>query len=212
MFRLTNGDNLVAKIHRSTDDKYYLERPMKITSIIANDPTDPTGMFKRELVYLIPWMEYTNDIVVPVQKSFVVSMCVADSEISTAYDVQKEREDTGGGDDINMQGNLFGGETPDDPTKQPDDDNILGKFLFEDGEFVEGDRLDITDMSIKDIVNNILDDIISNSQLPPEEWDENNIDKTRNDYGNNLDDWSPYIKDYIIDSPQDDIEKDSEES
>ena len=215
LFRLTNGDNLVAKIHRSSDDKYYLERPMKITSIIANDPIDPTGMFKKELVYLIPWMEYTNDNVVPIQKSVVISMCVADSEISSAYDIQKEREDTGGGGYLGDDGSAP--SPPDqEPTSQDEMDNILGRFVFEDGEFVADNKLDITDMSIKDIVNNILDDIITNAKNSEEDWDGNDIDKTRDDYGCHLEDWSPYIEDYLNENPyhkgKDDTEKDSEES
>lgn len=203
LFRLTNGDNLVAKIHRSSDDKYYLERPMRIKSIMANDPTDPTGMFKRELVYLIPWIEYSNDNVVPIQKSVVMSMVVADSEISSAYDIQKEREDTDGflGDD---GGNDSTAPASDEiPTAQDELDNILGKFMFEDGEFIADNKIDITDMSIKDIVNNILEDIINNSRQEPVEWDDNKINKDRKDYGNDLDDWSPYIEDYIIEPPLD---------
>jgi len=173
---------------------------------MANDPTDPTGMFKRELVYLIPWIEYTIDNVVPIQKSVVMSMCVADSEISSAYDIQKEREDTDGflGDD---SGNDSTAPASDEtPTAQDEMDNILGKFMFENGEFITDNKIDITDMSIKDIVNNILEDIINNSRQEPVDWDDNKINKDRKDYGNDLDDWSPYIEDYIIDPrpPSDD--------
>ena len=213
LFRLTNGDNLVAKIHRSTDDKYYLERPMRITSIIADDPINPTSMFKRELVYLVPWIEHTNDNVVPIKKSVVVSMCVADTEISTAYDIQKEREDVGG-----MGEESSDAPFPEQPPEQPthpnnkDIDELLGNIMFEDGEFIPENK-NITDMSIKDIVNNILNDIVANAHQPPEEeWDENAIDKTRDDYGCHLEDWSPYIEDYTKEPPphtEDDTKKDS---
>jgi hypothetical protein len=213
LFRLTNGDNLVAKIHRSSDDKYYLERPMKITSIIANDPTDPNGMFKRELVYLSPWVEYSNDNVIPIRKSVVISMCVADSEISTAYDMQKEREDTGGSCDMDNQN---GKDSNNQSTPQDNYEDILNRFMFEDGEFITDNSMDITDMSIKDIVNNILEDIIINSKNNEKEWDEEDIDKSRDDYGCHLEDWSPYLEDYFKEKPhhkeQDDTEKDSEES
>ena len=111
-----------------------------------------------------------------------MAISMANSDISMAYDIQKEREDT-----PNTLDNYFDGDG--------DDENIIGI-----GE------MDVNvDMSIKDIVNNILEDIINNkpekNDIP---WNEENIDKTHPEYGSRIDDWSPHVEDYINEENDDD--------
>jgi hypothetical protein len=206
LFRLTNGDCLVSKVCRSNEDKFYLERPMKINSIIANDPEDKTGRFKRELVYLTSWVEYTKDNIVSVSKTFVMAISSANSDISMAYDIQKEREDTPSTSDDNYpEGWKQNGFFP---------DNSIGGDDYGDDDSDEYivKEMDVSDMSIKDIVNNILEDIINNRAKDDDTivWDEENIDKTDPEYGSRMDDWSPNIEDYT--NEDDDTPFSSEEN
>jgi len=191
LFRLTNGDCLVAKVYRSNEAKFYLERPMKINSIIANDPEDKTGMFKRELVYLTPWVEYTKDNIVSVSKTFVMAISNANYDISIAYDIQKEREDTPKTNGWKEQ-EIF-----------PDEYSEYSEYSDGD-QYTLGEEIDVTDMSIKDIVNNILNDIIQNKVDKAIPWDEEEIDKTHPEYGSRMNDWSPHIGDYVNEDKNDD--------
>ena len=59
-------------------------------------------------------------------------------------------------------------------------------------------------MSIKDIVNNILNDIIQNKVDKAIPWDEEEIDKTHPEYGSRMNDWSPHIGDYVNEDKNDD--------
>ncbi len=112
--------------------------------------------------------------------------------LTQAYNMQKEREDTGGGDN-------------DITSLLPDDLNL--SEMLENSCF--GD--DPSNMDISDIVSDIVSDIINGNiqnfkfkyeedvekQPEDEEWNESCVDKDRNNYGNELDDWSPYIEDYF---------------
>ena len=190
LFRLTNGDCLVSKVYRSNEDKFYLERPMKINSIIANDPEDRTGKFKRELVYLTPWVEYTKDNIVSVSKTFVMAISTANSDISIAYDIQKEREDI----------------PPNDSGSWKEEELLPEDYSGYNDQYTLDEEIDVSDMSIKDIVNNILNDIIQNKANSEEMlWDEEEIDKTHPEYGSRMEDWSPNIEDYLDDDDDTDV-------
>jgi hypothetical protein len=189
LFRLTNGDCLVSKVYRSNEDKFYLERPMKINSIIANDPEDRTGKFKRELVYLTPWVEYTKDNIVSVSKKFVMAISTANMDISIAYDIQKEREDI----------------PPNDLGSWKEEELLPEDYSGYGDQYTLDEEIDVSDMSIKDIVNNILNDIIQNKVNSEEIWDEEEIDKTHPEYGSRMEDWSPNIEDYLNDDDDTDV-------
>jgi hypothetical protein len=172
--RLVNGDKLIAKITGSNKSKLFLERPMVIEEIIGTQSINPQFAIKREFLVLQNWIEFSKSNVVGIPKEHVLTIYDPDELVTKAYNTQKEREDTGFDE--------------------------LKSLLDAD----ENDELSMTNQSdISDIVSDIINGNIQNFKIKYEEnldedWSDIDIDKNRDDYGNELNDWSPYLEDYFF--------------
>jgi len=178
--RLVNGEKLIAKISGSTSTKLVLNRPMTIRGMTTNNPL--AGISKEFLV-LTDWMEHCSDDNVRIKLDCVLTISSPDEFIEEAYDCQKEYEDTGSADP----------RMEDIPNSGSDNNNhkTLAELLeeAEDEEFTEDSLKEF----LSDFVNSIVDKASSKLE---EEWIDEEVDKERPDYGNELDDWSPYPEDY----------------
>lgn len=182
IIRLVNGEKLIAKISGSTTSKLILNRPMTIRGMTTNNPL--MGVTKEFLI-LNDWLEHCADNDVRIKLEAVLTISNPDEYIEEAYDCQKEYLDTGKVDprmeDVH--------ETESSSSK---DHKTLAELLEE-----SDDDMELTGDGLKeflhDFVNSIVDKAASKLE---EEWDEEDIDKDRDDYGNDLDDWSPYPEDY----------------
>ena len=168
IIRLVNGEKIIAKITGSNKDKLYLDRPMIIEGIIGTQVISPIHMVKKEFLILQNWIEFCKNNNVGIPRNQILAIYAPDDMITKAYDIQKLREDTGNND---MQSFL-------------DDASDSGLNNFE--------------------ISKLLDDIVGGdiSEFYCEEeendnWSESNVDKDRSDYGNEPDDWSPFIEDYF---------------
>jgi len=172
--RLVNGDKLIAKITGSNKSKLFLERPMVIEEIIGTQSINSQFAIKREFLVLVNWIEFSKSNVVGIPKEHVLTIYDPDELVTNAYNTQKEREDTG----LDELKSLLSDENNESYDSQYQSD-------------------------ISDIVNDIVNGNIQNFMIKHEEnsndedWSDIDIDKGRNDYGNELSDWSPYLEDYF---------------
>jgi hypothetical protein len=178
VIRLVNGDNIVAKITGSNVQKLYLERPMLIKGMMTDGGFMQIGFHhKQEIILLENWIEFSNDNIVGIPKQSILSITNPTIGIEQLYDRQKECEDTP------------------KSVHQLDIDIDLddkSKSIMES----------VQNIDINDIVSDIISDIISNAYDNVEEddeWSDEFVDKNRDDYGNDLNDWSPYLNDYLED-------------
>ena len=165
--RLVNGERLIAKIVGSNSNKLYLERPMSIKGFTA---TDPSMLVSKEFLTLHNWIEFSSTNKVGIPREYVLTISDAGSFIEDAYDKQKEHEDVDDGP------NGISDEISD----------IINEELLNNKDGLTNLINDV----ISGIVDNYSDDEVD------ELWEEDNIDKNREDYGNDLSDWSPYPEDY----------------
>ena len=177
LFRLVSSEYIIAKIIGSSKDKYFLDRPMAITGFTSMGGVSGLGMTQKQYVCLNNWMEFGVENTIQLEKNFVMVVVQPEDNLAEAYDKQKEYEDMDGMVDIvNI------------------DDIPLDEILGENG--------------MSDLVNKIMNDVTSNGRISfdsgkeesnEEDWDIRDIDTTRDDYGCHLEDWSPYIEDYLGD-------------
>ena len=164
ILRLKTGEQIITHIRNSNEEKLFLDRPMKIITMIMQDPDEPSCPMGKEFVYLNNWVEFSlaNHIAIP--KSLVYAILPPNNETLKAYKTHKKMED-------------------------------INKIAPEAQDVDEEDGL-----SFHDMVSNIVSDIIcshTNPSIEEEEyWDEREVNKNRDDYGNDLNDWSPYVDDY----------------
>ena len=173
IIRLTNGERLIARISGSNSNKFLLERPMSIKGFVTKNLSG----IEKEYVILNKWAEYTNENIIKVPKHFVITMYSPEKSMSEMYDSAKEVEDTQGNEleDVNI--NV---------------DSILDKYGI--------DAENISDDAAQSILDGIIEGIFgisSQEEISEEDWDEDDIDKDRPDYGSNWNDWSPYPEDYF---------------
>lgn len=169
--RLVNGERLIAKINGSTNHKLILHRPMTIRGMVTKN--------SREWLILNDWLEHCQDNEVGIRLDAILTISNPDEFISEAYDCQKEYLDTGHAD----------GGMEDLPAGE--DDATLADLLSE----MEGGS---ANQGLKDWVENFVSSILDNAAKNlEEEWDEEEVDTDRPDWGNDLDDWSPYPEDYM---------------
>tara|TARA_Y100000034_G_scaffold71446_1_gene86186 strand:+ start:506 stop:1138 length:633 start_codon:yes stop_codon:yes gene_type:complete len=187
IIRLVNGEKLIAKITNSSDKKLFLERPMTISGIINTKAIGPMHMIKKEFLVLNNWIEFCQNNTVGVSKDFILTISDPDDFIIDAYDVQKEHEDVGIDRRCRNNNKQFG-DQPDDLFSNCSDEEIQS-MLENIG----------MDFNINDVVNQIIQNNINNYDDDDVEWSEEDIDKSRGDYGNDMDDWSPYYDDYFDD-------------
>ena len=165
ILRLKTGEQIITRIKNSNNDKLFLDRPMKISTMLMRDADDPESPLGREYVYMNNWVEFSLDNHIAIPKSIVYAILPPNEETLKAYKMHKNMEDK----------------------------SQLPKTIEENDEEY---------MTFSDIVSDIVGDIISShmgidGMNEEETWDENLIDKNRKDYGNHLDDWSPYVDDYF---------------
>ena len=185
IIRLVNGEKLIAKITGSDKKKLFLERPMVIEGVIGTESINPLMAIRKEYLILQNWIEFCKNNIVGVPKEHILTIYSPDDLLTKAYDTQKEREDTGGNDITSL--------LPEDLGNNDSlSDMICGSLNSEN-------------MDISDIVNDIVNGNIQNFKFKyedmdntdDEDWSEDMVNKNRSDYGNELDDWSPYIEDYF---------------
>ena len=164
ILRLNTGEQIITHIRNSNEEKLFLDRPMKIVTLIMRDPDEPASPMGREFVYLNNWVEFSlaNHIAIP--KSLVFAILPPNSETLKAYKTHKKMED-------------------------------INKHVSEEPDLDEEEN-----PSFHDMVSNIVSDIICSHMDPMDEedlWDDDDINKDREDYGNDPNDWSPYLDDYF---------------
>ena len=173
ILRLKTGEQLICKISNSNKTSLYLDRPMRINTVFMGDPSDQTGMSRTEIVFLNNWVEFSAVKGIAIPKDMIFAILPPNREAIKAYEFKKIKEDS---PDINLS------------------DNPHAQDIMND----EDD--DYTGATFEEIVNSIVHDIIENHTNNPsmdEIWDESSINKNRENYGNDLDDWSPYSEDYL---------------
>jgi len=171
--RLVNGERLIAKISGSNSNKLFLDRPMSIRGVIS-PPNEMSGMSKEFLV-LNNWNEFCSNNVVGIPRQFILTISDPDTFIEDAYETQKDHEDTYDATKL-LEGSKSGS------------DSLMDKIEEEIGK-----------SNVEDIIQDIIGDIISNFDHgePVDDWSEADLDVDREDFGNELDDWSPYPEDYL---------------
>jgi hypothetical protein len=174
IIRLVNGERLIARISGSTKQKMVLNRPMTVRGMTTNGPG-----INREYLVLQDWLEHSNDIHVKVPTNQILTISTPDDFITDAYEAQKEYMDTGQADSK--------------LENYPEEMTL--KDLFS-GDLSEGDELQGEEL--QEFLNNLVDSIVNKatSNLEDEEWIEEEQDSDRDDWGNDLNDWSPYPDDY----------------
>ena len=171
IIRLVNGEKLIAKICGSTKHKLILHRPMTIRGMVTKN--------SREWLILNDWLEHCRDNEVGIKLDAILTISNPDEFISEAYDCQKEYMDTGHAD-----------PQMDDLPSDSEGDATLADLLAE----MDGGS---SNHNLKDWVENFVSSILENAAKNlEEEWDEDEVDTDRPDWGNQYDDWSPYPEDY----------------
>lgn len=180
--RLVNGERLIAKMSgRTSSKKLILERPMTIRGMVNSNPI--IGMTKEYLI-LTDWMEYCVDNEARISENYVLTISMPDDFLIEAYDAQKEYMDTGNAgpnlEDIDKIGNM------------------TLKDLLENPDFNEDNIERFDQDSLKDFLGEFFSSIMgSAAERMEEEWSDDDLDKDRDDFGNNFDDWSPHPEDYM---------------
>ena len=182
IIRLVNGEKLIAKISGSNSKKLFLERPMVINGIkgLGGGSAEMSRMIRKEFIALTNWIEFSFGNVIDVPRDFILTISIPNSFIISAYETQKQYDDEGGTLYTNFENNNVYYESSDSLQYEIDE------------ELMDSINADIT---------NIVNDIISGKMLQEDlnDWDEEDIDKNREDYGTDLNDWSPYPDDYLGD-------------
>jgi hypothetical protein len=187
IIRLVNGEKLIAKISGSTTSKLILNRPMTIRGMTTNNPI--MGVTKEFLI-LNDWLEHCSDNDVRIKLESVLTISNPDEYIEEAYDCQKEYLDTGKVDP-RME------DVYDEKTPSIDGHKTIAELLEESS---DDDDLELTGEGLKDFLHDFVNSIVNKAASKlEEEWHEDDVDKDRDDYGNDLDDWSPYPEDYYDD-------------
>jgi hypothetical protein len=178
IIRLVNGEKIIAKVKGSTKQKLFLHRPMTIRGMTTKDSLKGDA---REWLILNDWLEHCSDDQVGIRLDAILTISNPDEFIVEAYDCQKEYLDTGNVIDEIMD------DLPDGV-----DENMSISELLNEMEGSDGPN------SLKDWVENFVSGIIGNAAKNAEEaWNEDDVDKDSPDWGNDLNDWSPYPEDYF---------------
>jgi hypothetical protein len=187
---MKTGEELVARIVRSDKKNLMLERPMRVMGCMIEDSQDPNGSVQREMVYMNDYLEHTSVQKIAVPRDVIQNILPPNKNILAAYIQTKERFDRADQLHENMSKMMeqaFGEEPPD-----------------------ESDVHDLQG-NIKDIISGMIDSILNSydmaqeeqkqhgnfhEEISDEDWNEEDVDKTREDWGNDWTDWSPDPKDY----------------
>ena len=143
---------------------------MSINGIIGTENINQTHMIKKEFLILNNWIEFCQNDVVGIPKNLILTISSPDKFIKDAYDLQKEHEDVGYGSYKSINNN----------EESTDISDIINHL----------------NTDINDIINEIISGNLSYSD-EEENWSDDEVDKGRQDYGNDMDDWSPYCDDYF---------------
>ncbi len=181
VIKLTTGDKIIAKIIGSNENKLMIDRPMIIKGMVMGDML---GGVQKEFVMLNKWAEYSSDERISLYKKFVMIIYKPDDALFDMYDKAKKLEDSY--DEYT--------DSKDVAFSSDDLDADIDAMIEEHG--LDG----VDEEHIRTIMDGVLENIINKLNDPAEEWSEEDIDKSREDYGNDLEDWSPYTSDYFDES------------
>tara|TARA_Y100000310_G_scaffold253734_1_gene260675 strand:+ start:2346 stop:2912 length:567 start_codon:yes stop_codon:yes gene_type:complete len=172
ILRLKTGEQVISRIRNSNKEKLFLDRPMKISTMVMRNPDEPIG---REYVYMNNWVEFSLDNHIAIPKSIIYAILPPNKETLKAYAVHKEMEDKENSSSLQ----------PNHETDIDDEDPLPFNEMVSN--------------IVEDIINSHFGIDVSIEGIDDEEeiWDENTIDKNRKNYGNDLNDWSPYLDDYF---------------
>jgi len=181
VLKLVTGEELVTRIVRSDKNNLLLERPMRVMGCMMEDPTDPSGGIQREMVYMNDYLEHSSIQRVKMPRNAILNILPPSKTIITAYIQTLERFDRA--DQLyNNMGKMM--------------DQAMDEIPDEEG------MCDLQD-NIKEVISGIVDSILnsygesqSSAEEEVEDWNEEDVDKTRDDWGNDYTDWSPDLKDY----------------
>jgi hypothetical protein len=181
ILRLKTGEQLITRISSSNQEKLYLHRPMRINTVIMGDPSDHSGESRREIVFLNNWVEFAETDSIAIPKDIIFAILPPNKETVKAYELQQIKEDSW---DKHMTSEMM---------SELADAASNGEMMTDE---------EVPNSSFEEVISDIVEKIISShfglhsDEISEEEWDENLVDKDREDYGNDLDDWSPYTDDY----------------
>ena len=187
VIKMKTGEELVARIVRSDKKNLMLERPMRVMGCVIEDPQDPNGSVQREMVYMNDYLEHTSVQKIAVPRDVIQNILPPNKNILAAYIQTKERFDRADQLHENMS-------------------KMMEQAMDEDPD--ENGMYDLQN-NVKDIISRMIDSILNSYGMAPEEqqdglreeiseedWNEEDVDKTRDGWGNDWTDWSPDPKDY----------------
>jgi len=178
VLKLVTGEELVARIVRSDKNNLLLERPMRVMGCMIEDPNDPSGTIQREMVYMNDYLEHSSIQKVNMPRNAILNILPPNKTIITAYIQTLEKFDRADQLYNNMRKMM---------------DQAMDEKPDEDGMY------DLQN-NVKDIISAMIESIIQQDglreEISEEDWNEEDVDKTRDDWGNDWTDWSPNLKDY----------------
>ena len=178
VLKLVTGEELVARIVRSDKNNLLLERPMRVMGCMIEDPNDPSGAIQREMVYMNDYLEHSSIQKVKMPRNAILNILPPNKTIITAYIQTLEKFDRADQLYNNMRKMM---------------DQAMDEKPDEDGMY------DLQN-NVKDIISAMIESIIQQDglreEISEEDWNEEDVDKTRDDWGNDWTDWSPNLKDY----------------
>lgn len=90
IIKLKSGEDIIGSVRVGRDDKIKVYRPMIFKSTVQADLFG--GM--RELFILKDWLMLSDDRVAVISKDAINTIVTASRDVSTLYEVEKEKQDT----------------------------------------------------------------------------------------------------------------------
>ena len=220
ILKLRSGEDIIGAIRGKSKGKFVIERPMVFETVIVSNAFGGS----KEITTLNNWIGFSDDITVKIPEDYVITFLTPSLSTSTLYDLEKEREDTGGSerkvkgtpnveDSMNPEGllNLFKSlaeseETPvlpfdESPIDVPEEDlpeDMPKDFVAMTLIFPPDILLTLAENGLID--PNMLEDMLNSGKI------KFNDKRDEEDYGMDWRDWSPYPEDYINEDLSDEDE------
>lgn len=220
ILKLRSGEDIIGAIRGKSKGKFVIERPMVFETVIVSNAFGGS----KEITTLNNWIGFSDDITVKIPEDYVITFLTPSLSTSTLYDLEKEREDTGGSerkvkgtpnveDSMNPEGllNLFKSlaeseETPvlpfdESPIDVPEEDipeDMPKDFVAMTLIFPPDILLTLAENGLID--PNMLEDMLNSGKI------KFNDKRDEEDYGMDWRDWSPYPEDYINEDLSDEEE------
>ena len=226
IIRLKTGEDVIAKIVKSDQNKLTLYKPFIFRTQSVIDPMSGT---KKDVTMLQSWLSFSSNEEITIGQENVLAFLSPTGETEKLYDIEKEREEY-----LKKQRNVINYNDEDKPKKSkknpmedllgdgPDDIESSMKKMYDeladklDG--VEGiDELDDDEMQEFIVMTlmippDILKKMLNQGIIKPEQMSEflfenmnaENVseeytgdDENHPDFGNRLTDWSSDIDEYL---------------